>query len=99
MTDEQLREIEERANAATPGAWVVVAKGNSRTVMADRHVSKDLGYRWKVAVFAGDPKSGDRTDANGEFIAHAREDIPALIAEIRELQQANLRLSIAANGY
>lgn len=54
MTEEQLREIEERANAATDNRGIGIE-------------------RWV---------------ANTEFLAHARTDVPALIAEVRRLNKA-----------
>ena len=56
MTEEQLKEIEGRANAATPGPWTL---------------------SWS---------STQCSHEDSKLIAHAREDIPNLIAEIRRLQ-------------
>lgn len=70
MTDEQLREIEERAERATEGPWAVVVKGNT------------VQSRAIPGVCAGiSPKTG-----NASFIAHARTDVPAMVAEIRRLR-------------
>ena len=58
-----IKTIEDRANAATPGPWFK-APGPD-------------GYSW----------FDDLEDiSNGDFIAHARTDIPALIAEVLRLQ-------------
>ena len=86
MTEEQLQAIEERANAATPGPW-----DNRGDIV------KDIAFEDDVIFYAADSmgphiESGDwqtavtqmRTDA--AFIAHAREDVPALIAEVRALR-------------
>lgn len=79
MTEEQLKEIEARANAATPGPW----SGD-----VGQHPPYPLVVRAPVAVnFSTDvvatvtriPASTDR-----EFIAHAREDVPALVAALRD---------------
>lgn len=73
MTEEQLREIEERANAATEGPWddlldmvIVRAKYNLPAV---------INHEW-----------GDALEADREFICNARTDVPALIAEVRRLK-------------
>jgi hypothetical protein len=97
MDETRLREIEERAKAATPGPW--------RTRVDDiddwgqvRGLGPD-GRMWTVAMArAGRFVSSEEEDAcrwpskadpyghNAEFIAHAREDVPALVEEIRRLR-------------
>lgn len=59
MTPEELKEIKERADKATPGPWSM------------EHCDYALG--------------GFLDDL---FIAHAREDIPKLVAEIDRLRKA-----------
>lgn len=79
MTDEELKAIEERANAATPGPW----RGFDTGVLS--------GPRWVV----GNEESRQFYNlADGRFIAHAREDVPALIAEVRRLRAENERLTL-----
>lgn len=70
MTDEQLREIEERANAATPGPWYDA--GNKIGTTVGNHGIAEVDF-------------DDQSDM--AFCVHAREDIPALIAEIRRLKK------------
>lgn len=81
MTDDELNAIEQRANAATPGPWVDT---DPRHI---RHAEPN--------IYAGDYEVADVYDNNGcddsSFIAHARQDIPALIAEIRRLRAALLQ--------
>lgn len=78
MTEEQLQAIEARAAAATEGEWF--ANNND-------------GYSiWRIKApgfIAIADVIGDsaETDANAAFIAHAREDVPALVAEVRRLQE------------
>lgn len=76
MTDEQLAEIEARANAATPGPWV---QSQRDTWM----VYRDGGGTPEVDV-----GGGYDTKENANFIAHARSDVPALVAEVRRLRVA-----------
>jgi len=67
-TVDQLAAIEARANAATEGPWEV------STGMADQSIIfMPDGYSFKVN---GHPDS--------KFIAHARTDVPALLALVRE---------------
>lgn len=79
MTPEELAEIETRAEAATEGPWKTFCPyGNSSRTQ--RVVTGPRG----LVVF----DDGNSTDTDARFIAHARTDIPALIAEVR--RQADL---------
>lgn len=79
-SDLDLDAIEARANAATEGPW------DSYTVPGTGRIA---GY---VAVAISDTEmqiarfEGGFFDA--EFIAHARTDVPALVARVRELEAA-----------
>lgn len=84
--------IERRANAATPGPWHAQATEEPQ----ERAISNKIGdprigyYAWEglaIAYGADEiPDEGALVAAdNAEFIAHARTDIPALIAVIRRL--------------
>ncbi len=74
MTDDELDAIEARANAATPGPWLP---------------SLDT---WPPRRLDGSPRLSEITHSLGmfpgdmAFIAAARTDVPALIAEIRRLR-------------
>ncbi len=74
MTRDELDAIRRRAEAATPGPWtrtrftVHTAGPNPFTVASSF-----------CALQADEPN-----EANGEFIAAARQDVPALIAELAE---------------
>lgn len=84
MTDLDLEAIRGRADAATPGPWW----------------AWDRGVGWHIAVGPGvDDRGrpdrllpeGERTDIDrredAEFIAAARQDVPALVAELERLQR------------
>ena len=85
MTPERLDEIKERAGAATGGKWHA----------ADSIAPKILVYAWVAregderpeALYLGecyaDAKGQGRR--NMKFIAHAREDVPDLVAEVERL--------------
>ena len=66
----RLDEIRARCEAATPGPWEVKVKGN--TVESHQVMSPGNG----PICSAISPKT-----KNAQFIAHAREDIPYLLAE------------------
>lgn len=88
MDENELKEIEARANAATPGPWSTgegVEYKDLESVRACgwdcRRVPSTNDY------FACGPRVACSLSAemDANFIAHAREDIPALIAEVRRL--------------
>jgi hypothetical protein len=76
-TTDQLADIEARADAATDGPWNIA-------------VSEDR----KWALVLADAGTADErivvrsiSDDDAEFIAHARTDIPALLAMVREQRE------------
>jgi hypothetical protein len=82
MTPEELSEIEARAEAATPGPWWVEAISDAVRLCIGKGRSKVILGRFRP------PQLPEReTHANVIFCAHAREDIPKLIAEVRRLRQ------------
>jgi len=74
LTDDDLSEIEARCNAATPGPWEV------------RNPGCWPGEIGPTGVSGGSVATASCHD-NAEFIAHAREDVPALVAEVRALRE------------
>lgn len=88
----RLEEIEAREQATTKGPWVMsrdemtAAFGQHRYVVAgtatdDRQKLKD----WRLLV---EGMHGADSVHDAEFIAHAREDIPWLVARVKELEAA-----------
>lgn len=73
MTPEELAEIERRLDAVTPGEWEL-----SRY---DHGGGRIWDAATKRVLIADLYQEGDR-----EFIAHARSDVPALIAELKRCQ-------------
>lgn len=80
MTDLDLDAIDARVNAARPGPWTWC-----RTT-AGSYSSLDSGDDEVLSAQGHVDGWIDSDDADAEFIAHAREDIPALIARIRQLE-------------
>lgn len=72
-----LDEIEARANAATEGPW----KASSLTPGGPDRIEASDGevLAYDVAFQVSDDSGND----NAEFIAHARESVPALVAALR----------------
>lgn len=79
-----LEAISARAEAATPGPWAYVDNGFDGYIMsASEHL-----------IVGGEPAEGriEPDDPNADFIAHAREDVPALLAEVKRLVQGKQEL-------
>lgn len=74
--EDMLKEIEARANAATPGPWDNRCKEFSNSERA-RHIWSEYG--WLCTLES--PLDSKEVDAT--FIAHARTDVPKLLAMLR----------------
>ena len=77
MTEQELAEIEARANAAKEGPWQI-QRDSTGAPCEVIHLSGSGIYAFVTSI----PK----TQGDIEFVAHAREDVPALIAEVRRLR-------------
>ena len=90
MTDPvelDLGPIEARLEAATPGPWHVEQGGE---IFAPFWLIGDvLRDRYGNNSISGDDR------ATIEFIAHARQDVPALVAEVRRLRGQVQRVRVA----
>ena len=99
MTD-RLNEIRARAEAATPGEWAArkdqFIEWFGIVALNDEHWSTVTTW----PVLSGDndygPAGGITNAADATFIAHAREDIPYLLAEVERLRE---ELDDATGGF
>ena len=74
LTSDELRAILARANAATPGPWRSLVEGRDHT-----------GGSSIVRTAGKDIELSGASDADYDFIANARQDIPRLVAEVEKL--------------
>jgi len=81
LTQEQIEEIRKRAEDATPGPWKVGVDGY--VCNAGFYVTDTIVEDITSNIF-------EKEDA--EFIANARQDIPALLAHIAELERINFNI-------
>ena len=91
MTDREeiqarLAEIQARAESATIGPWRVMdrpAELNGRP-----HVGVEAPHveRWNVVALTGHTGEHPMNVPDAEFIAHARDDVPFLLAEVARLR-------------
>ena len=81
LTDEELGAIQARCAAATPGPWTPYIEGRD-------HVSgSNFMMTGEGAVRGGDIALTGATEADYDFIAHARQDIPRLLEEVEGLRK------------
>ena len=103
LTETELDAIDERSRAATAGPWYVRKLDDDFAAgLVAVSTSPDTGRaeRWPdfaaaemvAATLVQFPNRyidcvDERWDENAAFIAHAREDVPRLLAEVRRLQK------------
>jgi hypothetical protein len=90
MTDEELKAIEDRCNAATKGPWVSFIEGRDHGagdsfIMTGVKLGEDI---WSNSRGADIYLTG-ATNADQDFIANARQDIPKLLHALRQLRNQN----------
>lgn len=82
MTDKELAEIRARCEAATKGPWVECRNGGGDDFLYSID-SEPTGLPIVKADCGVYPPEKEDAD----FIAHAREDIPKLLAEVERLRK------------
>lgn len=88
-TDQRLAEIEARAEAATEGPWY--DENVSEKDVRPTGWSINIGGSWDMVLGDYGNREPNHED-DARFIAHARTDIPYLLAKVRELRGENERL-------
>lgn len=95
-----LEAIKKRAEAATKGPWRSMRDGNQYIGTKYMPTAKCVGASWvegvvrpwnphRLLAFGFPPEEYERArflDADADFIAHARADVPALVAEVERLR-------------
>ena len=78
MNEQRLQEIKKRADRATTGPWFC---------------SWSTFEEFAKVNIEGFCITDELNDFDAEFIAHARQDVPALIAEVERLRSVIWRIS------
>lgn len=92
MTEAQLAEIEERDDAATRPPWYwydereLVGRAGESDVYEYDFVVLDIDHDGGCGCRSACHLQVEISDPDAEFIAAAREDVPALVAEVRRLR-------------
>ena len=79
LSDDYIEEVRNRCEAATAGPWVSSIEGRD-------HTSGESVILRGVNSSEDDLYLSGGTDADHDFIAHARQDIPKLLDEIERLR-------------
>jgi hypothetical protein len=77
MTEEQIKAIKARLDAATPGLWYRDPGGSIGTASSE----------WVAQTFSRRDEDFENAENNGEFIAHAPADVAALLSEVERLRR------------
>lgn len=94
MSGGEFAAIEARANAASVGPWETRTGTDATVTSASIHAG------WTSILFERDGYHfGYANIADAEFIAHAREDVPALLAAVRERDNTIARVRKCINDY
>lgn len=88
MTEGRLEAIKARAEAATPGPWVDRLRDfeGADGYGLESHPTVEANGK-TVCIFCEREIDDDNDEVNAEFIAAAREDVPALLEEVERLQR------------
>ena len=81
LTESQLAEIEARVQAATPGPWKSMWEGRDHQ-SGDHFIMRGTDDARYDDLFLSPGRIEDQ-----DFVAHARQDVPALLAEVRRLRE------------
>ncbi len=88
LAPEQIDEIEKRAEAATPGPWVLDPRGGGLIRGgALVHKARGSGQPQLFLAMAHEDEAAEGQQKNAAFVAAARTDIPALIADLRAARE------------
>lgn len=86
MTDAELDEIEARARAAIPGPWHIMHDCAEGTFAGGWSIYQDRERPSLLAERRAWPEHVDESRATGDFLVRSREDVLALVAEVRRLR-------------
>jgi len=82
ISDQKLKDIQERCEATTPGPWKSYIEGRDHVAGSDFIMTGTETNRGEDIELSGATKS------DHDFIASAKQNIPLLINEIRRLKNA-----------
>jgi hypothetical protein len=81
ISDSELNRMQTRCDAARPGPWSSFIEGRDHVSGSDFIRIGEKGVRGEDIEVSG------ATHADQDFIAHARQDVPRLLAEVVRLRR------------
>jgi hypothetical protein len=81
ISSQELAEILARAEAATPEPWISYIEGRDHT-SGDSFIMTGINNAYGDGIYLEGATVNDQ-----DFIAHARQDIPKLVSEVKKLKQ------------
>jgi hypothetical protein len=81
MTERELADIQARCDGASPGPWRSMVEGRDHS-SGSSFIMRGLPHARDVDLELSGATPGDQ-----DFIAHAREDLPRLVEEVRRLRK------------
>ena len=81
VDDSELEKIRRRCESATPGPWSSYVEGRDHTSGSNFIMTRSGEKRGPDIELSG------ATDADQDFIANARQDVPKLLEEIERLKK------------
>lgn len=94
MRESELAAIEARAQAAAPGPWAWArdyGMSDGRHWCLEQPGNREYTASWALVLMSTQPTGIDEQPFDQhpdlQFVAHARADIPALVAEVRRLRE------------
>jgi hypothetical protein len=81
LTEEDLKAIEKRLQATTPGPWLSMVEGRDHCGGSSFILTGSLDHRGPDIELSG------ATGADQDFIASCRQDVPRLVTEVRRLRR------------
>ena len=85
LTDDELNVMQRRCNAATASPWWAWVEGRDG-LSGDTFIGLGGDQQLKDLYLSHSSGEGHVSEADVDFIAHARQDIPVLLAEVRRLR-------------
>ena len=85
LTEDELDAMQRRCDAATASPWWAWVEGRDG-LSGDTFVGMGGDPQLKDLYLSHGSGEGNVSEADVDFIAHARQDIPALLAEVRRLR-------------
>ena len=105
MDAEEIEAIRKRCEAATEGPWEILVGGNFIRVGGPGYRQWTEGHHLGGKLLVGDIRTSkddnscdlDQSEANGNFIAHARTDVPLLLSALDAARKETEELRSSLN--